>query len=111
MKRRSSAAIVIGLIITIVVLRPARPETASPTLAQVAADLNGLKDRVVALEGQVSALQTTVPRKVPNEAPTAARTQASSRNCTRISESDAPIALRRPISSSSRVTFRTSCSS
>ncbi len=45
-----------------------------------------------------SALHTTVPRKVPNEAPTAARTHASSRNCTRISKSDAPIALRRPIS-------------
>ena len=60
MKFRHSAALVVGLIVAIVALRPARPETASPTVAQLAADLAALQARVTTLEGQVSGLQTTV---------------------------------------------------
>jgi prefoldin subunit 5 len=59
-KRRNSAGAVFVLILAIAFLRPARPETASPSLSQLATDLNGLQARVAALEGQVSGLQSTV---------------------------------------------------
>src|SRR5262245_52488933 len=60
MKLRHSATLVVGLIIAIIALRQARPETASPTVAQLAGDLAALQTRVTTLEGQVSGLQTTV---------------------------------------------------
>jgi hypothetical protein len=60
MKLRHSATLVAGLIIAMIALRQARPETASPTVGQLAADLAALQARVTTLEGQVSDLQTTV---------------------------------------------------
>ena len=60
MKLRHSASLVVVLIIAMVSLRQARPETASPTVAQLAADLAALQTRVTTLEGQVSGLQSTV---------------------------------------------------
>jgi hypothetical protein len=50
----------VGLSLAVVVVRPAHPETASPTLTQLAADLAALQTRVTTLEGQVSTLQATV---------------------------------------------------
>jgi hypothetical protein len=55
MKFRHSAALVVGLIVAFVALRPARPESASPTVAQLAADLTALQARVTTLESTVSA--------------------------------------------------------
>ena len=67
MNIRQSGAVVVGLILAIVVLRPARPETASPTLAQVAAQVAALQTTVTTLQatvstqtGQITALEATV---------------------------------------------------
>jgi hypothetical protein len=60
MKLRHGAALVLGVVVAMVALRPARPESASPTVGQLAADLAALQTRVTTLEGQVSGLQTTV---------------------------------------------------
>jgi hypothetical protein len=60
MRVRYSAVFVMGLVLAAMVLRPAHPETASPTVAQLAADLAALQTRVTTLEGTVSGLQTTV---------------------------------------------------
>jgi uncharacterized protein YoxC len=60
MKLRGTAVIVVGLVLAIMVLGPARPETASPTLQQLATQVDALTARVTTLETTVGALQTTV---------------------------------------------------
>jgi hypothetical protein len=54
---KHTAFVVVGLILGFMVLRPARPESASPTLQQLSAQVDALTARVTTLEGQVSALQ------------------------------------------------------
>jgi len=60
MKFRHSASLVVGLIVAIVALRPARPESASPTVGQLAADLAVLQTTVAAQATQIASLQSAV---------------------------------------------------
>jgi hypothetical protein len=51
---------VAGLVLAAILLRPARPETAPPSVQQLAADLAALTARVTTLEATVTSLRATV---------------------------------------------------
>lgn len=67
MKLRHTTFVVVALILAVIVLRPARTETASPSLVQLAAQVDTLQARVATLEttvstqsSQIASLQTAV---------------------------------------------------
>jgi uncharacterized coiled-coil protein SlyX len=67
MRHRSTLAVVVGIVVTVLLLHPARPETASPTVQQLAAQLDALQATVGTLQatvnsqaGQITTLQATV---------------------------------------------------